>query len=103
MPVPGHAGLFRLQFLGWWLWYTPGIFLTASRDLPGQPLRIVIERSRALAESAKVLFADLGSLYPLGTAGAAITGFKSVCLNSWPLFLETGSVAVQDDSAVSRP
>ena len=40
--VPDHPGLFRLRALGWIHWFSPGIFLTAHRDLPAGCFRMLI-------------------------------------------------------------
>lgn len=51
MPVRGHAGLFSLAPLADLYRFAPGIFLSASRDQAGAPLRLLLEEGqrRALA------------------------------------------------------
>ena len=48
--VPHHPGLVRLKWLGMVHYYAPGIFHTATRDLVGQPYRVMLETARAASK-----------------------------------------------------
>ena len=70
--MPGQPGLYRLAGLGTVLFFSPGIFLSATRDLPtGCAFRLLAEQGRVRAEAAGVAWAALPTAHPHGTANAA--------------------------------
>ena len=77
MDVSVHhgGGLYQLTYLGWVHWFSPGIFLSAQRDLPGCPYRALMDAGQARAEAAGVVNAAPALGNPMQTARAAIVGF----------------------------
>ena len=77
MDVSVHhgGGLYQLTYLGWVHWFSPGIFLSAQRDLPGCPYRALMDAGQARAEAAGVVNASPALGNPMQTARAAIVGF----------------------------
>ena len=74
-PVRGQPGLYNLAPLADLYRLAPGIFCTAERDLPGCPLRLVLEESQRRAQDARIPYASVASASPLNTARAAAQAF----------------------------
>ena len=91
-PVAGQPGLYRLRWLGQLHYTAPGVFRTATRDLPGAGYRVLLEMCRARAEDAAVSHAALGGGYALGTARAAFQSFIGVAARSPLLTFEEGGI-----------
>jgi len=59
------------------------MFLTANRDLPGQPFRLLLEQCQRRAVDGNISFAAANAAYPIGTANAAATIFVGLCSSGW--------------------
>ena len=75
VAVDSVPGLYRLQHLGDFYTFAPGLFLAASRDRAGQPYRVVLEQCRQRAEELHANYATTTCGYPMGTAEAAAHQF----------------------------
>jgi len=92
--VPGEPGLMRLRWLGVLHYYAPGIFHTGTRDLPGQPYRIVLELSRERSEQANMPFSSLPTTYPIGTAGATLAAFGAAMSRGWGAYDDVSGIVL---------
>jgi hypothetical protein len=70
VPGPGGHPLHRLRHLGAWEWVTHGSFLSASRDMPGCPFRVVLNHLQVSAAANKKPGAAVPANQP--TAGAPV-------------------------------
>ena len=91
--VPQRPGLYRLRPLAAMYRFAPGIFLSARRDLAGQPLTLILEQARRVAEERGIMFARVADAVPVRTAAAALSVFKSMLPSpGYELYHETGGV-----------
>jgi hypothetical protein len=72
--------------------FAPGIFLSASRDLAGAPLRLLLEEGQRRALAMGVAYASTTSGSPISTGRAAVQGLLSTAPPSadWELYGPNG-------------